>query len=107
MVGHTGVFSAIVSAVESVDQCLEEIVKKGTLLGYEFIVIADHGNADLAINEDMSPNTAHTTNPVPIIFVSQEKHQLKSGKLADIAPTILKRLNVPVPDEMNGENLIF
>lgn len=107
MVGHTGVFSAIVSAVETVDGCLEEIVTKGTQLGYEFIVIADHGNADLAINDDMSPNTAHTTNPVPIIFISEQNSKLKNGKLADIAPTILNRLNIAIPNEMDGENLIF
>ncbi len=107
MVGHTGVFSAIVSAVETVDGCLEEIVSKGTQLGYEFIVIADHGNADLAINDDMSPNTAHTTNPVPIIFISEQNSKLKNGKLADIAPTILNRLNIAIPNEMDGENLIF
>lgn len=107
MVGHTGVFSAIVSAVETVDGCLEEIVSKGTQLGYEFIVIADHGNADLAINDDMSPNTAHTTNPVPIIFISEQNSKLKNGKLADIAPTILNRLNIAIPKEMDGENLIF
>ena len=107
MVGHTGVFSAIVSAVETVDGCLEEIVTKGTQLGYEFIVIADHGNADLAINDDMSPNTAHTINPVPVIFISERNSQLKNGKLADIAPTILNRLNIAIPNEMDGENLIF
>lgn len=107
MVGHTGVFSAIVSAVETVDGCLEEIVSKGTQLGYEFIVIADHGNADLAINDDMSPHTAHTTNPVPIIFISEQNSKLKNGKLADIAPTILNRLNIAIPNEMDGENLIF
>jgi 2,3-bisphosphoglycerate-independent phosphoglycerate mutase len=106
MVGHTGVFSAIVSAVETVDGCLEEIVTKGTQLGYEFIVIADHGNADLAINDDMSPHTAHTTNPVPIIFISEQNSKLKNGKLADIAPTILNRLNIAIPNEMDGENLI-
>ena len=107
MVGHTGVFSAIVSAVETVDGCLEEIVTKGTQLGYEFIVIADHGNADLAINDDMSTHTAHTTNPVPIIFISEQNSKLKNGKLADIAPTILNRLNIAIPKEMDGENLIF
>ena len=75
-------------------------------MGYEFIVIADHGNADLAINDDMSPHTAHTTNPVPIIFISEQNSKLKNGKLADIAPTILNRLNIAIPNEMDGENLI-
>lgn len=106
MVGHTGVFQAIIKAVEAVDQCLEEILSKGKALGYEFIVIADHGNADLAINEDLSPHTAHTTNPVPIIFVSEQQGDLRNGKLADIAPTVLNRIGIKVPKEMDGENLI-
>jgi len=106
MVGHTGVFQAIIKAVEAVDQCLEEILSKGKALGYEFIVIADHGNADLALNEDLSPHTAHTTNPVPIIFVSEQQGDLKNGKLADIAPTLLNRIGIKVPKEMDGENLI-
>lgn len=108
MVGHTGVFSAIVKAVETVDNCLEEIVNEGKRIGYEFIVIADHGNADLAINPDETPNTAHTTNPVPIILVSDDQNlKVKNGKLADIAPSILKRLGVSPPSEMDGENLIY
>ena len=108
MVGHTGVFSAIVKAVETVDNCLEEIVNEGKRIGYEFIVIADHGNADLAVNPDETPNTAHTTNPVPIILVSDDQNlKVKNGKLADIAPSILKRLGVSPPSEMDGENLIY
>ena len=108
MVGHTGVFSAIVKAVETVDNCLEEIVNEGKRIGYEFIVIADHGNADLAINPDDTPNTAHTTNPVPIIYVSDDQNiKIKNGKLADIAPSILKRLGIAHPIEMEGEILIY
>jgi 2,3-bisphosphoglycerate-independent phosphoglycerate mutase len=107
MVGHTGVFSAIEKAVETVDTCLKKIVNEGVKLGYEFIVIADHGNADLAINPDETPNTAHTTNPVPIVFISEQSLQVKDGKLADIAPTILKRLGIEAPNEMDGESLIY
>jgi 2,3-bisphosphoglycerate-independent phosphoglycerate mutase len=107
MVGHTGVFSAIEKAVETVDTCLKKIVNEGVKLGYEFIVIADHGNADLAINPDETPNTAHTTNPVPIVFISEQSLQVKDGKLADIAPTILKRLGIETPNEMDGESLIY
>ena len=107
MVGHTGVFPSIVKAVETVDHCLEEIITIGKKTGYEFIVIADHGNADMAINADRSPNTAHTTNPVPVVFVSEKDVKITGGKLADIAPTILKRLGIECPDEMNGESLII
>tara|TARA_Y100001954_G_C15600916_1_gene497934 strand:- start:75 stop:737 length:663 start_codon:yes stop_codon:yes gene_type:complete len=108
MVGHTGVFSAIEKAVETVDACLKKIVSEGTKIGYEFIVIADHGNADLAINPDNTPNTAHTTNPVPIIFISKnQKLKVKNGKLADIAPSILKRLQIVPPKNMDGESLIY
>lgn len=107
MVGHTGVFPSIIKAVETVDHCLEEIITIGKKTGYEFIVIADHGNADMAINADSSPNTAHTTNPVPVVFVSEKDVKITGGKLADIAPTILKRLGIECPDEMNGESLII
>ena len=107
MVGHTGVFPSIIKAVETVDHCLEEIITIGKKTGYEFIVIADHGNADMAINADRSPNTAHTTNPVPVVFVSEKDVKITGGKLADIAPTILKRLGIECPDEMNGESLII
>jgi 2,3-bisphosphoglycerate-independent phosphoglycerate mutase len=82
-------------------------VNEGVKLGYEFIVIADHGNADLAINPYETPNTAHTTNPVPIVFISEQSLQVKDGKLADIAPTILKRLGIETPNEMDGESLIY
>jgi 2,3-bisphosphoglycerate-independent phosphoglycerate mutase len=107
MVGHTGVYSAIVKAVETIDSCLQAVVEAGQKKGYEFIVIADHGNADFAINPDGSPNTAHSLNPVPVVLVSVDKTvQLNSGILADIAPTILDRLNIQQPAEMTGKSLI-
>jgi 2,3-bisphosphoglycerate-independent phosphoglycerate mutase len=107
MVGHTGVYSAIVKAVETVDSCLQEVVTTGLELGYEFIVIADHGNADYAVNPDGSPNTAHSLNPVPIILVSKEKGlKLEDGILADVAPTILRRLGIAAPLEMTGKSLV-
>jgi 2,3-bisphosphoglycerate-independent phosphoglycerate mutase len=107
MVGHTGVYSAIVKAVETVDSCLQEVVTNGLELGYEFIVIADHGNADYAVNPDGSPNTAHSLNPVPIILVSKEKGlKLEDGILADVAPTILRRLGIAAPLEMTGKSLV-
>ncbi len=107
MVGHTGVYDAIVKAVETVDSCLQKVVETGQKLGYEFVIIADHGNADYALNEDGTPNTAHSLNPVPVVLVTNEKDiQLTNGILADVAPTILQRLQVPVPNEMTGNTLI-
>lgn len=106
MVGHTGVYSAIVKAVETVDTCLKRVVEAGLQSGYSFIIIADHGNADIAINPDGSPNTAHTTNPVPCILIDSEHKTIKDGKLADIAPTILKILGVEIPVEMTGDVLV-
>lgn len=107
MVGHTGDFNAIVKAVETVDACLGEIIAEGQLKGYEFLVIADHGNADLAINKDGSPNTAHSLNPVPAIWVtSKGGMELKAGKLADVAPTILNCMSLAAPIEMDGETLL-
>lgn len=107
MVGHTGVYSAIIKAVETVDSELEKLVRNMLPLGYEFIIIADHGNSDYAINEDGSPNTAHTTNPVPCWYIGEEKNvKLNNGILADIAPTILHLLNLQKPIEMTGNSLI-
>ena len=107
MVGHTGVYDAIVKAVETVDLCLKEIVTKGLEKNYEFLVIADHGNADNALNEDGTPNTAHSLNPVPIVLVSKEKGlSLKDGILADVAPTILRRMGIAAPMEMTGISLV-
>lgn len=106
MVGHTGVYSAIVKAVETTDQCLQKVVEKGLELGYEFVVIADHGNADVAVNPDGSPNTAHSVNPVPIIVVSDRIKAVRNGKLGDISPTILSMMNLSQPVEMTGEVLV-
>ncbi|MEY3844293.1 MAG: hypothetical protein RL293_715 [Bacteroidota bacterium] len=90
MVGHTGVFSAITKAVETVDSCLQDVVSAGRANGYEFLIIADHGNADFAINADGTPNTAHSLNPVPVILVTEDPEvKLNDGILADVAPTIL------------------
>lgn len=107
MVGHTGVYEAIVKAVETVDHCLQELVQTLTLKGYDILVIADHGNADFAINEDGTPNTAHTTNPVPVWLVSDDNLKLRDGKLADVAPTILDLMGLSLPNEMTGQTLIL
>ena len=106
MVGHTGIYSAIIKAVETVDSCLEKVIETGKSKGYEFIVIADHGNADMAINPDGSPNTAHSLNPVPVILVTNDVIKLQNGILADIAPTILNRMRIEKPKEMSGKSLI-
>lgn len=107
MVGHTGVWEAILKAAETVDACLEKIVKTGLNHGYQFVIIADHGNSDEARNPDGSPNTAHSMNPVPCIVISDKCKQLEAnGKLADIAPSILKLMNLQVPAEMDG-NCLF
>lgn len=102
MVGHTGVFNAIVRAVETTDACLKQVVETGLGCGYSFVIIADHGNADYAVNEDGTPNTAHTTNPVPVWIVDKDVSSVHSGKLADVAPTVLKMLGVEQPSEMTG-----
>ncbi|MFT6246256.1 MAG: 2,3-bisphosphoglycerate-independent phosphoglycerate mutase [Salibacteraceae bacterium] len=108
MVGHTGDYKAIQKAVETVDGCLKDVVEAGLEKNYEFIIIADHGNADYAINPDGSPNTAHSLNPVPVVFVSKNetKVTLQDGILADVAPTILSRLGITQPAEMTGKILI-
>lgn len=107
MVGHTGVYDAIVKAVETVDACLGDIVATAKDLGYELLIIADHGNADVAFNEDGSPNTAHSLNPVPVVLMTEDKHlSLSNGILADVAPTILSRMRIAAPLEMDGKSLI-
>ncbi len=107
MVGHTGVFSAVVKAAETVDTCTRDVVTAALASGYTAIIIADHGNAEYMINDDGTPNTAHTTALVPCILADTEYHPtLKDGKLADIAPTILYLMGVQQPDDMTGENLI-
>ena len=106
MVGHTGVYEAVVKAVETVDQCLQQVVETGIKNDYSFIIIADHGNAECVFNPDGSPNTAHTTNPVPCILIDKDFHQINNGKLADLAPTILKIMGIGIPQEMTGEILV-
>jgi 2,3-bisphosphoglycerate-independent phosphoglycerate mutase len=106
MVGHTGVFSAIVKACETVDSCAEALITYALREDYSVIVIADHGNADKAVNQDGTPNTAHTTNLVPIYLIDNETNEIKDGQLADIAPTILDLLGIAVPAEFDGESLI-
>ena len=106
MVGHTGVFSAIIKAVETVDTCLGEVLFVLSQFHYSVIIIADHGNADFVLNTDGSPNTAHTTNPVPVVILDANVKQVRSGKLADIAPTILFIMGIEIPETMNGEILI-
>ena len=106
MVGHTGNYNAIQKAVETVDYCLGEVIEAGKKLGYEFLVIADHGNADFALNADGSPNTAHSLNPVPVILVTEDDVTIDNGILADVAPTILGRMGIATPLEMTGKNLV-
>jgi len=106
MVGHTGVYDAILKAVKTVDECLKEVVETAKENGYEAIIIADHGNADNAVNEDGSPNTAHSLNPVPFIWVTDRKGEVKDGILADVAPSILEIMGVEKPAEMTGQSLI-
>jgi 2,3-bisphosphoglycerate-independent phosphoglycerate mutase len=106
MVGHTGVYEAIVKAIETTDACLKEVAETAVELGYSLIVIADHGNADCAVNEDGSPNTAHTTNPVPVWIVDKDVTKMNNGKLADVAPTVLTLLGIEKPQTMSGVSLI-
>ena len=107
MVGHTGVYTAIQAAVKAVDQCVKEVVEAAIANGYDVLVIADHGNADFAVNEDGSANTAHSLNPVPCIWVTDRKDAvIHNGILADVAPTILTIMGLEVPPEMTGKVLI-
>lgn len=107
MVGHTGVYEAIEKAVKAVDECVKETVEAAKAADYEVIIIADHGNADNAINSDGTPNTAHSLNPVPCIYVTERKDaKVENGKLADVAPTMLKIMGLPQPAEMTGHPLI-
>ena len=106
MVGHTGVMEAAIKACETVDTCAKEIVKAASEHGYSTIIIADHGNSETMINPDGSPNTAHTTNPVPLILVDKDVKWIKSGVLGDIAPTILKLMGIEQPEAMTQEPLI-
>lgn len=107
MVGHTGVYNAIAKAVHAVDNCVREVIEAAKANDYEAIIIADHGNADNAVNEDGSPNTAHSLNPVPFIYVTDNNSaKVKNGRLADVAPSILHIMGLEQPKDMTGENLI-
>ena len=106
MVGHTGVFPAICRAVARVDRCVKEVVEAAVAKGYVVLLTADHGNADHAFNDDSTPNTAHSLNPVQFIVINAGVDKVKDGKLADVAPTILKLMGIPQPAAMTGEPLI-
>ena len=107
MVGHTGIWDAAIKAVETVDKCVSQVITAGLENTYTTFLTADHGNSDYMINEDGSPNTAHTMNPVPFFIIDKEwKGKIKPGKLGDIAPTILTMMQIPIPKEMTGEVLI-
>ena len=106
MVGHTGVYEAIRKAVEAVDSCVNDVVEAAKENGYTVLIIADHGNADNAVNEDGSPNTAHSQNPVPCILVSDQYKSIREGILADVAPTLLKVMGIDQPEDMTGKSLV-
>jgi len=104
MVGHTGDFEAVIKAIETIDECTNNLVKN--MNDYNIMIIADHGNAEYMLNNDNSPNTAHTTNKVPVFLINSNYKKINSGKLADIAPTILSIMNIETPKEMTGNNLL-
>lgn len=106
MVGHTGIYDAILKAVKTVNECVKEVVDAAVKNNYTVMIIADHGNADYAMNEDGSPNTAHSLNPVPCILVSEKYKRLEPGILADVAPTILTIMGIEIPSEMTGKVLV-
>ena len=107
MVGHTGVYEAIEKAVVAVDSCVHDVVEAAKSVGYETLIIADHGNADNALNPDGTPNTAHSLNPVPFIYVTENRNaRVENGVLADVAPSILHIMGLEQPAEMTGKCLI-
>ena len=107
MVGHTGIFSAAIIAAQTVDACVNRVVTAALAHGYTVFLTADHGNADYMINEDGTPNTAHTLNLVPFFILDKDwKGTVKSGKLGDLAPTILSVMGLAIPKEMTGNVLI-
>lgn len=106
MVGHTGVYPAICKAVECIDKLVGKVVKEARKMGYSVLITADHGNADYAINEDGTPNTAHSLNPVQFVVVDPDVKEVENGRLCDIAPTILRLMDIPQPEEMTGKVLV-
>jgi 2,3-bisphosphoglycerate-independent phosphoglycerate mutase len=106
MVGHTGIYEAIRKAVRAVDECAGDVVRAARANGYEVVIIADHGNADYAVNPDGSPNTAHSLNPVPLYLISTRYREVSDGILADVAPTILTMMGISIPPEMTGKSLV-
>ena len=107
MVGHTGVWNAVIKAVETVDECVKQVVEKALEKDYAVFLLADHGNADYEINEDGTPNTAHTLNPVPFFVIdNQWRGMVRPGKLGDVAPSVLKMMGLEIPAAMSGNVLI-
>jgi 2,3-bisphosphoglycerate-independent phosphoglycerate mutase len=106
MVGHTGSMEAAIKACEVVDQCAKDVVDAAQKGGFSVIIIADHGNCDTMVNPDGSPNTAHTTNPVPIILISDKHKEINDGNLGNIAPTVLELMGVKQPQEMTAKSLL-
>ncbi len=106
MVGHTGIYEAIIKAVETVDRCVEEVITTARTHGYSVFLTADHGNSDFAVNDDGSPNTAHSLNKVPAYLLDDDFKTLRSGRLADIAPTLLTVMGLNIPEEMTGDVLV-
>ena len=106
MVGHTGIMAAAIKACEAVDKCVEKVITTALANNYTTIVIADHGNCETMINPDGSPNTAHTTNPVPIILVDKDLKAIHNGVLGDLAPTILELMGIEKPAVMTGKSLL-
>jgi len=106
MVGHTGVMKAAIKACEVVDSCVKDVVTTALKNGYTTLLIADHGNCETMVNPDGSPNTAHTTNPVPVVLIDNELQHISDGVLGDLAPTILKLMGIPQPKAMTKHPLI-
>ncbi len=107
MVGHTGIYDAIKKAVETVDECVKQVTETAIASGYRVMITADHGNADYAVNPDGSANTAHSMNDVPCFVYAPGFSNIKNGRLADIAPTLLKMMEMEIPEDMTGNVLIL
>ena len=106
MVGHTGNYNAILKAIETIDDCAKKVIESCIKNNYACLIISDHGNADISKNSDGSPNTAHTTNPVPCFLINSGYDNIENGKLCDVAPTILHIMGIETPEQMNGKTLI-